>query len=257
MTLSVMLRLSGHTPSHPPIDRCEYPMKNPLQQFKFWKRPGSAEQDSSATMGAPRAAVPVHPTFPTSILKDFIAGMNRKTNPVVLDIGPVIGSNIEFFLNLGVKIYMEEFLAAYANPNYTTLVDDKVTLDDRKFFSENFDYADNFFDGLICWDFLSYLEPKFAKTFAERISAKMKPDSLILGFFHTQKREGPVPLYKYRISSESLLEYVPLGQPMEIKKVYQTRDVTQLFSGYESQRFYLLKHSMLEVLLKKRAASLP
>jgi hypothetical protein len=42
---------------------------------------------------------------------------------------------------------------------------------------------------------------------------------------------------------------------MEVRKAYQTRDVTQLFSGYQSQKFYLLKHNMLEVMLKKRVPS--
>jgi hypothetical protein len=59
-------------------------------------------------------------------------------------------------------------------------------------------------------------------------------------------------LHKYRISSESFLEYIPLDRMMEIKKVYQTRDVTQLFTEFNSQKFYLLKHQVLEVLLRKR-----
>jgi hypothetical protein len=224
-------------------------MKNPLDPLKFWKRQTSVDPGKDSA----QAAVAAHPCYPTSILKDFLTAMNRKTNPVVLDIGAVVGSNIEFFLSLGIKVYMEEFMAAFANPNYTAIIDDKIVLDEKKFFSENFDYADNFFDGLICWDFLSYVEPRFAKVFVERISTKMKPDSLVLGFFRTQKTQGPVALQKYRIMSESHLEYVPLVRQMEIRKVYQTRDVTQLFTGYESQRFYLLKHNMLEVLLKKRA----
>ena len=127
-----------------------------------------------------------------------------------------------------------------------------MTLNEQQFFSENFDYANEFFDGLICWDFLSYLEPKFARIFIERITPKMKPESLVLGFFRTQKSTGAVPLHKYRISSESFLEYIPLERTMEIKKVYQTRDVTQLFTDFHSQKFYLLKHQVLEVLLRKR-----
>jgi hypothetical protein len=132
-------------------------------------------------------------------------------------------------------------------------VDDKMTLNEQQFFGENFAYADQFFDGLICWDFLSYLEPKFARIFVERISAKMKADSLVLGFFRTQKSAGPTTLHKYRISSESFLEYIPLDRMVEIKKVYQTRDVTQLFTEFSSQKFYLLKHQVLEVLLRKRS----
>jgi hypothetical protein len=228
-------------------------MKNPLDPFKFWKRTDSETSSTSAGQSAKPARAPAHASYQTSILKDFIAAVTRKENPVVLDLGPVIGSNIEFFLNLGIKVYMEDFLAAYSNPKYSILVDDKMTLNEQQFFSENFDYADQFFDGLICWDFLSYLEPKFARIFVERISAKMKPDSLVLGFFRTQKTAGPAPLHKYRISSESFLEYIPLDRMTEIKKVYQTRDVTQLFTEFNSQKFYLLKHQVLEVLLRKRS----
>jgi hypothetical protein len=229
-------------------------MKNPLEQLKFWKRQ-AADSDPIAAQALSHATAPAHASFPTTILKDFVAAMNRKPNPVVLDIGPVVSSNIDFFLNLGIKLYMEEFLSAYLNPQYTTPVEDKVTFDDQKFFAENFHYADEFFDGLICWDFLSYLEPRFAKTFAQRISAKMKPDSFVLGFFSTQKGQGPVSLHKFRILSESLVEYIPLGQALEIKKRYQTREVTQLFADYEGLRFCLLKHNMLEVLLRKHTPS--
>ncbi len=231
-------------------------MKNPLDPFKFWKRNDTESSSASAGQSAKPARAPsasANASYQTSILKDFIASVTRKENPVVLDLGPVIGSNIEFFLNLGIKVYMEDFLAAYSNPKYSMLVDEKITLNEQQFFSENFDYADQFFDGLICWDFLSYLEPKFARTFVERISAKMKPDSFVLGFFRTQKSAGPTPLHKYRISSESFLEYIPLDRTMEIKKVYQTRDVTQLFTEFNSQKFYLLKHQVLEVLLRKRS----
>jgi hypothetical protein len=62
-----------------------------------------------------------------------------------------------------------------------------------------------------------------------------------------------VALHKYRINSESFLEYIPLDRMLEIKKVYQTRDVTQLFPEFNSQKFYLLKHQVLEVLLRKRS----
>ena len=200
-------------------------MKNPFDPFRFWKRNDTEASSASTAQSAkpaPAPLVPAHPAYQTSILKDFIAAITRKENPVVLDLGPVIGSNIEFFLNLGIKVYMEDFLAAYSNPKYSILVDDKMTLNEQQFFSENFAYAHQFFDGLICWDFLSYLEPKFARVFVERISAKMKPDSLVLGFFRTQKSVGPTPLHKYRISSESFLEYIPLDRMMEIKKVLGT-----------------------------------
>jgi hypothetical protein len=233
-----------------------FEMKNPLDRLmqsnlKFWKRSTPQEIGLETSSGSHPLAPPHHATFPTKILKDFINNVVKKENPVVLDIGPVIGSNIEYFLNFGIKIYMEDFLAAYNKPRYTVFVDDKLTLDEKKFFSENFSYGDNYFDGLICWDILNYLETKFARSFVEKISAKMKPSSFVLGFFQTLKGKGPAAVHKYRVLDESNLEYIPLELKMEARKIYQSREINQLFPGYQSQKFYLLKHNVLEVLLKK------
>ncbi len=83
-------------------------------------------------------SAPAHTSYQTSILKDFIAAVTRKENPVVLDLGPVIGSNIEFFLNLGIKVYMEDFLAAYSNPKYSILVDEKIDAERTAVFQREF-----------------------------------------------------------------------------------------------------------------------
>jgi hypothetical protein len=163
----------------------------------------------------------------------------------------VTGSNIEFFLNLGIKVYLEDLLAAYVKPEYSILTEEPSVWDDKNFFSTNFLYGDNYFDGLICWDVLDYVDPRFAKTFVERVYAKMKPDSFVLAFFHTSKGPNPAPIHKYRVLYEAKLEHIPLELKLEIRKVYQTRDINQLFSEYQSQKFCLLKHNMLEVLLKK------
>lgn len=231
-------------------------MKNPLDRLiqsnlKFWKRSIPQEIEVEPSTVPKQLSSPAHASFPTKILKDFIDNVVKKDNPVVLDIGPVVGSNIEYFLNFGIKIYMEDFLAAYNKPKYTVFVDDKLTLDEKKFFSENFSYGNDYFDGLICWDILNYLETKFARTFVEKISPKMKPNSFVLGFFRTLKGIGPAPLHKYRVLDESNLEYIPLELKMETRKIYQSREINQLFPGYQSQKFYLLKHNILEVLLKK------
>jgi len=231
-------------------------MKNPLDRLiqsnlKFWKRSAAQEIEPEPSPDSKQLSLPRHASFPTKILKDFIDNVVKKENPVVLDIGPVTGSNIEYFLNFGIKIYMEDFLAAYNKPKYTVFVDDQLTLDVRKFFSENFSYGDNYFDGLICWDILNYLETKFARTFVEKISAKMKPNSFVLAFFQTLRGQSPAPVHKYRVVDEFSLEYIPLELKMEIRKIYQSREINQLFPGYQSQKFYLLKHNILEVLLRK------
>jgi len=230
-------------------------LKNPFDRLvhsshNLWKIPGlhqnPKERGSHSSLGPVR-----HSTFSTKIIRDFVSSVAKKSDPVVLDIGPVVGSNIEYFMNFGIKVYMEDLLAAYAKPKYLVTADDKVTFDERGFFSENFSYPGCWFDGLICWDILDYLDARFARAFIAEISAKMKPDGLVLGFFHTQQGRGPSCIHKYRLVNESTLEYIPLETKMELKKIYASREINQLFSGYKNQRCYLLQNGLMEVMLKK------
>lgn len=231
-------------------------MKNPFEQLKqsglnLWKK-GPADTAREVGMAA-TSAVPAsaHPVFPTSILKEFVESITRKEHPVVLDIGPVIGSNVEFFFSAGIKMHMEDFLAAYLKPEYWTAIEGQIVLAEDRFLLENFNYPPGYFDGLICWDLLNFMEPRFAKLFVERITAATKSGGLVMALFHSVKPKEVSSLCKYRLVSEGKLEYIPLDVSLEVKRIYQTRDINQLFNGFQSLKFCLLKHNILEVLLKK------
>ncbi|MFN8007267.1 MAG: hypothetical protein U0V70_09640 [Terriglobia bacterium] len=212
---------------------------------KVWKQTGAGRDPE-------KTGHPLLPTYPTQVLKDFIKGISTMSNPRILDMGPAVGSNLEFFLNLGVKVYVEDFVTAYLNPKYSLVVDEKITLDENGFFQENFNYEIQSLDGLICWDYLCFIDPRFASAFVERISSMMKTGGLVMAFFHTHALKSPGAIHKYRIHNETALEYIPTEHKAEFKKAFQIRDVSQLFTGFQSQRSYLLKHNVIEILLKKK-----
>ena len=225
-------------------------MKKPIDKLstmigKVWKQAG-AERNPG------RTDQPLHPTHPTQVLKDFIKGISTMSTPRILDMGPVVGSNLEFFLNLGIKVYVEDFVTAYLNPKYSLVVDGKITLNEVNFFKENFNYEVNSLDGLICWDYLCFIDPRFATAFVEKVSSTLKAGGLVMAFFHTHPLKSPGHIHKYRIHSETLLEYIPTEIKAEFKKAFQIRDVSQLFVGFQSQRSYLLKHNIIEILLRKK-----
>jgi hypothetical protein len=185
------------------------------------------------------------------VLKEFLRAIGRKKRAVLLDIGFPTGSNVEFFFGREVKLYVEDLLEAYSKPEYSTSFNDQRTLVASRFFRENFKYPVDFFDGLICWDLLSYLDPEFASLFIARISAMMKSKSLIFALFQTKPPDGSDWIHQYRIVTEANLERTPTDRPMSIRKIYQNRDVTQLFDGYETRRFLLMKHNLLAVIMQK------
>jgi hypothetical protein len=62
------------------------------------------KEPSDADVGASDA--PVHPT---KVLARFVASLSARPQPVLLDLGPVVGSNVSFFgEQLGCKIIVED-----------------------------------------------------------------------------------------------------------------------------------------------------
>ncbi len=194
---------------------------------------------------------PIAVRLQADVLKEFLRAIGRKKRAVLLDIGVPTGANVEFFFEREVKLYVEDLLEAYSRPEYSTSFKDQRTLVASKFFRENFKYSIDFFDGLICWDLLSYLDPEFASLFIARVSAMMKSKSLIFALFQTRPPAGSDWVHQYRIVTEANLERTPTDRAMSIRKIYQNRDVTQLFDGYETRRFLLMKHNLLAVIMQK------
>src|SRR5688572_24200252 len=52
------------------------------------------------------------PVFSTKALRKFLAYLTSHESPVLLDLGPVVGSNVSFFgEQLGCKIFVEDIFA--------------------------------------------------------------------------------------------------------------------------------------------------
>ena len=70
------------------------------------KRP---DQPGPVGMG-PSAARADEPVIPSKAFPKFLAALSQQPAPVLLDFGPVIGSNVEFFgERLGCKLFIEDF----------------------------------------------------------------------------------------------------------------------------------------------------
>jgi hypothetical protein len=59
--------------------------------------PRKNELDAQAP-GAPGASAPGDdPVFGTKALRKFLASLTTRESPILLDLGPVVGSNVNFF----------------------------------------------------------------------------------------------------------------------------------------------------------------
>src|SRR3989449_10905165 len=88
------------------------------------------------------------PLFATKGLRKFLTCLTSRELPVLLDLGPVVGSNVAFFgEQLGCKIFVEDIFA-----DLDRHVRDGKLDAFAEFLKTRFPQADGTVDGILCWD---------------------------------------------------------------------------------------------------------
>src|SRR5918993_146405 len=86
--------------------------------------------------------------LPTKALPKFLATLSSRDQPVLLDLGPVVGDNVTFFgEQLGCKIFVEDVAKDLERHIREGKLDALA-----EFFKTRFPQVDNSFDGILGWD---------------------------------------------------------------------------------------------------------
>jgi hypothetical protein len=188
------------------------------------------------------------PVFATKALRKFLACLTSRETPVLLDLGPVVGSNVSFFgEQLGCKIFVEDIFAD---------LDRHVrqgTLDQfPDFLSKRFPQADGAADGILCWDLIDYLDRPAAQALALQLTRVLRPEGALLGFFGS----APPPSARYTkfiIVDEVNLKHRAYPALRKQQATLLNRDIIRLFSGLQVSDSFLLKTNTREILFRKPA----
>jgi hypothetical protein len=203
------------------------------------------------TPGVSDAPVPKgpEPVIPSKALSKFISALSHTDAPVLVDFGPVIGTNVAFFgEHLGCKLFIEDL---------ATEIDKHTRASNRDVLGQDlaarFTQADQSVDGVLCWDIFDFLEPAASKQLAREIVRVLRPGGAVMGFFCTKTTER-APFTKYEIVEESLsLRHRHHPGTGGAKFVLQNRDIIKMFEGLFVSESFLLKSNTREILLRKRA----
>jgi hypothetical protein len=203
--------------------------------------------------GEPRRDAPApkgpEPVIASKALQKFVAALSQKEAPVLIDFGPVIGTNVAFFgEHLGCKLHIDDLAAEI---DRLTRARTRDALPET--LAKRFTMADASVDGVLCWDIFDFLEPAAAKALAGEVVRVLRPGGAVMGFFCTKAIER-VPFTKYEIVEASFSlrhrHHPGSGGP---KAVLQNRDIIKMFEGLTVAESFLLKSNTREILLRKRA----
>jgi hypothetical protein len=193
----------------------------------------------------PNAGV-IEPSFSTKALKKFLSALTSRRSPVLVDLGPVVGGNVNFFgEQLGCKIFVEDIFAD---------VDRHVRQDKTDalagFLSRRFAQADDSVDGVLCWDLIDYLDRASAQEIAKQLTRILRPDGVLLGFFGTTQPQT-TGYTKYVIVDDVTLKYRPCAATKGRQLTLLNRDIIRLFPSLRVSDSFLLQNNLREILFRK------
>ena len=188
------------------------------------------------------------PLFATKALRKFLTCLTSHESPVLLDLGPVVGSNVSFFgESLGCKIFVEDIFADLDRHVRSNTMDAFPG-----YLKTRFTEGSSTVDGVLCWDLIDYLDRPSAQALADQLARVLRPEGALLGFFGTaQPRDTQYT--KYIIADEVNLRHRAYPATRGRQSILLNRDIIKLFPSLRVSDSFLLQNNLREILFRKPA----
>ncbi len=193
-------------------------------------------------------------------LKEFLWHLDGLGRGTLLDLGPAWQTTISFFVERGFKVYAEDVLRAWKDflaaeedrLRNVTLGSDPTDLTPEsragRFLAANLQYRAGSFDAMLLWDLLDYLEPALAKRMVTHLTELIRPGGVLLAMFHSKKPEG---FNRYRVVDTQTLQVLPTPIVCPAQRVYQNREIQDLFRLHRTSKSFVGRDQLREVLFLK------
>lgn len=182
----------------------------------------------------------------TKALRKFLTCLTSRESPVLLDLGPVVGTNVSFFgEQFGCKIFVED---VFADLNRHVREGRLEAL--PEFLRQRFPQPAGAVDGILCWDLIDYLNRPAAQELANELTRVLRPDGALLGFFGTAQPRD-MHYTKFVIVDDVNLKHRPYPAPQGRQAILLNRDIIRLFPGLRVSDSFLLQNNLREILFRK------
>ncbi len=203
-------------------------------------------QEEAAAPEVARAASPPEAVLPTRAFPKFLTALAQRDAPVIVDFGPVIGSNVSFFgERLGCKIFVEDLFAdveRHAREKKAAVL--------PEFFATRLTQEDGTIDGVLCWDLFDFLDRQSAVALAGRISRMVRQGGAVFGYFGASAADL-THYTKFVVQSETELRTRPYPATPAKRQVLQNRDIIKMFDPLTVAESFLLKSNTRETLFRR------
>ena len=186
---------------------------------------------------------------PSRTLRAFLEAMAGTTAPVIVDLGPVIGSNVTFLgERLGCKLHPVDLYADVDRP-FARRDGDGL----ERALAARLVLAPGSVSGVLAWDLFDYLDRTEAGVVSGRLVSLLRPGGLLMALFTTEPRHEAASR-RYVIADADHLRHRPAPGARWARKVWPLRDIEVLLAPLEVLQSHLLAHHQREMLLRRPLA---
>jgi len=214
-------------------------------------RLGSLRQAEDAQPGADSEPEDT-PVVTSKALQRFLAHLGTRPAPVLLDLGPVVGSNISYF---GERLNCR-FLVENLFDDLDRHARDAHPVDFAAFLSKRLTLHPGTVDGVLVWDLYDYLDRPSAQALATMLARLLRADGALLGFFGNANHAGST-CAKFVVVDDSHVRQRPYASALVRKASLQNRDIIRMFDGMHVTDSYLLQAGWREMLFRKGRSGRP
>lgn len=176
----------------------------------------------------------------------LLASLSGRDAPIIVDLGPVVGSNVAFYgERLGCKLFVEDLFTDLDRHTRAGHLDELATA-----FASRLRQPDASVDAILCWDLFDYLPRPAAQAIARELVRALKPGGLVFGFFGTLALET-AHYTRFVIVDDARLRHRTSAAPPMKRSVFQNRDIQKMFDPLVVSDSFLLKTNTREILLRK------
>lgn len=178
----------------------------------------------------------------------LLAALHNQPSPIILDLGPVVGSNVSFFGDrLSCKMVIEDLreeVEAANREGRTAELAETLTTRVIAAVSEPV-------DGILCWDIFDCLDRPTARALAACLRRILRPKGVLHGLFGTTASADVDYRTKFIVQSDTSVKCRREPAPRLRRYALQTGEIARLFEGLSTIESVLLQNHTREVLLRK------
>jgi hypothetical protein len=193
-------------------------------------------------------------------LKEFLSQLDGIGHGHLLDLGPARQTTLTFFIERGFKVYTEDLLITWKNfldadekqwrdlPAGSAGLEMTPAARAERFLETTLLHPPESFDAVLVWDLLDYLDGDLVSRLVARITSLIRDGGVVFAIFHSRKPEG---FHRYRVIDAQNLELIPTPCAFAPQRVFQNREISDLFRRFRSSRTFVGRDQLREGLFVK------